>query len=344
MPTRRYFSNFAPRLTLATSIGSTDTSLQVQTTFASWPTQFPYYATLDYGTASVEIIQVTSVIGAVATIVRGQDGSIAIAHAAGATLDQTAIRMDYDEANAHTTSTGTGIHGVTGHLVGDDDVQTLTNKTLASPVVTGTATCAAITASGLITASGGFAINTVTDWNTATTTGFYHAAAAAANAPNATQEFFGIVFAVSATEVQQVLWAPGGSAAAPRFARAGSGSPLTWAAFESALPYQVTQSGTPLWGTVPAAPAWQTMTMTASVTTDVSGRYLVTLPASFPNAFVSAQVSNSLSTTGAADAIWTLDPSFGASHNQIWLQAVKSSTGAAYASANLSFTLTATGC
>lgn len=134
MPSRRYYANAAPQQTLANSITNSATTLQVAGSFAGWPTQFPYFAVLDYGTASMEIVQVTGVVGTTATVVRGQDGTASISHPAGATLDQGVIRQDFDEANAHTTAQN-GVHGVSGSVVGTTDSQTLSNKTLISPIV-----------------------------------------------------------------------------------------------------------------------------------------------------------------------------------------------------------------
>src|SRR5882724_8881964 len=113
MTTRRFYANDAPQQTLATGINSSAGSLTVQGSFTGWPTQFPFFATLEIGTANREIVSVTNIVGLVATIVRAQDGTAAIAHQAGAVFDMTVIRQDLDEANAH-TSASTGVHGITG--------------------------------------------------------------------------------------------------------------------------------------------------------------------------------------------------------------------------------------
>jgi hypothetical protein len=135
---RRYYVNNAPTLTLASPITSGATSLTVSATFAGYPVTFPYFVTLDYGTLSEEIVSVTNVVGTTATIVRGQDGTPAISHSAGATLDFTTVAKDYDEANAHVNAS-TAVHGISGSVVGTSDSQTLSNKTIASPTLTGTA-------------------------------------------------------------------------------------------------------------------------------------------------------------------------------------------------------------
>lgn len=222
MPTRRYFSNFAPRQTLANSIGSSDTTCQIAGSFAGWPTQFPFYATLGYGLSSAEIVQVTNIVGTTATIVRGADGSTPIAHPAGETMDQTAVRLDYDEANAH-TSASSGVHGITGNVVGDTDAQTLSNKTLTNPVINGVegalSVSGALTASGatslqaatiagLLTASGGIAIESISDWNSASVTGLVHASSAVNNGPITGQPFYGLILndTPTAGEILQLAW------------------------------------------------------------------------------------------------------------------------------------------
>lgn len=153
--TRRHFVNNAPQLTLSASITSSATSLTVSGSFSGWPTQFPYFATLDLGLLSEEIILVSNVVGTTATITRAQDGTPAVSHAAGATLDFTVVAADFDEANSHVNS-NSGVHGVSGSVVGTNDTQTLSNKTLSSPTLTGTLSGAgAINTTGSITTTAG---------------------------------------------------------------------------------------------------------------------------------------------------------------------------------------------
>jgi hypothetical protein len=136
MTTRRYFANAAPQRTLTGSMTSSQTTLTIAGSFAGWPTQFPFYAAIDVGTLSFEIVSVTAIAGSVAIITRAQDGTTGIAHSAGATVDQAVVRQDLDEANAH-TSANSGVHGVAGSVVGTTDVQTLSGKTLTAPTITG---------------------------------------------------------------------------------------------------------------------------------------------------------------------------------------------------------------
>jgi hypothetical protein len=91
---------------------------------------------IDPDTALEEIVDVSAISGNTLTIVRGIDGSSGVAHSAGAIVRHMAIGRDYREANTHIEST-TG-HGATGAVVGTTNTQTLTNKTLTSPTITGT--------------------------------------------------------------------------------------------------------------------------------------------------------------------------------------------------------------
>jgi hypothetical protein len=64
-----------------------------------------------------------------------------VAHSAGAAVRHMAIGRDYREANTHIEASS-GVHGVTGSVVGTTDTQTLTNKTIdtASNTITGAVT------------------------------------------------------------------------------------------------------------------------------------------------------------------------------------------------------------
>lgn len=149
--TRRHYVNNAPQQTLASSITNSAATCAVAGTFSGWPTQFPFYATIDLGQLSEEIVLVTNITGTTASITRAQDGTAAVSHTAGATIDFTVGAADFDEANAHVNANA-GVHGVSGNVVGDSDNQTLTNKTLTDPTVNGAAVSGAWT--GTVNATG----------------------------------------------------------------------------------------------------------------------------------------------------------------------------------------------
>jgi hypothetical protein len=150
---RRHYSNTATTQTTTGSLTSGATTVTIAGSFAGWPTQYPFYATLAIGKADMEIVSVTAIASLTATITRGQGGTAAIGHNAGVTFDFTITAEDVDEPNAHIAATA-DVHGVSGALVGASSVQTLTNKTLTSPALTGTTSAVALSASGTITAAG----------------------------------------------------------------------------------------------------------------------------------------------------------------------------------------------
>jgi hypothetical protein len=155
---RRYYANNAPTLQLASGITSLATTATMSTGFTGWPASVPYYAEFEAGTASAEIVLVTAVAGSVATITRGQDGTAGVSHSAGASFDAVLVAKDADEANAHVNASS-GVHGISGSVVGTNDAQTLTNKTLTAPTisvptVSGTLAGAAATFSGTLGVTG----------------------------------------------------------------------------------------------------------------------------------------------------------------------------------------------
>ena len=139
MTTRKYSSR-SQQTTLTAGINSSVTSATVVSGSAllggiTISAGEIFTVVIDPDTALEEIVDVTAVSTNTLTMVRGIDGSTGQAHSAGAVVRHMAIGRDYREANTHIEAS-TSVHGVTGSVVGTTDTQTLTNKTLTSPVIT----------------------------------------------------------------------------------------------------------------------------------------------------------------------------------------------------------------
>ena len=125
---RRYFSSTAQRTTLSAGIGAGDTVITLGAVTGFPPTK-PFTLVLDPDTASEEIVEVTGGSGTSLVVTRGVDGTAAVSHSAGAVVWHGMTARDLDEPNAHVNASS-GVHGVSGYVVGTTDSQTLTNKTI----------------------------------------------------------------------------------------------------------------------------------------------------------------------------------------------------------------------
>ena len=153
MTTRKYTSRSQQTtLTSAVTSGAAILPVASATTLlggASVSTGQTFTVVIDPDTSLEEIVDVTIVSGNNLTVTRAVDmsGAAAQDHSAGAVVRHMIIGRDLREANTHIEATtayndGTGthtLHGLgssDGSVVGTDATQTLTNKTLISPVIT----------------------------------------------------------------------------------------------------------------------------------------------------------------------------------------------------------------
>lgn len=143
----RFYSSVAPETTLSGGITSGTTSITVGSV-VGFPANTPYTLALDYEGATEELVQVNIAAGTTLTVTRAVDGTSATSHNAGARVRHVSSARDFADSRTHENS-DQGIHGLApgDTLVGEDAVQTLTNKTLDSPILN-TATANSATLAG----------------------------------------------------------------------------------------------------------------------------------------------------------------------------------------------------
>ncbi len=138
MAQSRFYSATAQPTVLTSGITSTQTTINV-VAVTGFPASVPYILALDYNTPSEEIVLVTAQAGTTLTVTRAYDGTSGTSHNSGAGVRHTWTAKDGNDSRAHEGSSQ-GVHGISAlsSVVGTLDTQTLSNKTLLSPIITGT--------------------------------------------------------------------------------------------------------------------------------------------------------------------------------------------------------------
>lgn len=153
---KRNYSAIAVETTLTAALssqaqGDANTSFVVAS-ISGFPSTFPYTLLVDPDTNKEEVLTVYDGTGTSLRVYRGQDGTQAPAHSAGATVRHGISAREFKELQTHISARGfasdsgilnnvdTHVHGIAagqGDVVGTLKPQTLTQKTLTSPLVSG---------------------------------------------------------------------------------------------------------------------------------------------------------------------------------------------------------------
>lgn len=120
---RRDFTGAAPATTLASGITSGDTTITLASgTGYPTGTNGDFFVVIDRGNSSEEKIRIASRAGTSLTVQtsgRGSDGTTAVAHSAGATVELTLTAVDLDEANYAVSKTVGKVAAAGDLLYGD---------------------------------------------------------------------------------------------------------------------------------------------------------------------------------------------------------------------------------
>jgi len=148
-----FYSSTAVQTQLSGGISNSSTTVQVAST-VGWPSSYPFVVSIDYGAAAEELVVVTNNSLGVLTVTRGFDSTSAQSHSIGAVVRHVYCANDATAFRTHEAAVA-AIHGVAGTIVGTTDTQTLSNKTLTSPIVnTPTETSPTVSGAATFTSTG----------------------------------------------------------------------------------------------------------------------------------------------------------------------------------------------
>jgi hypothetical protein len=162
----RYYSSTAVETALSGSIpaqaqGAANTAFIVASV-SGFPSNYPYTLIVDPDTSKEEVVTVTAGSGTTLSVTRGSDSTQGVAHSAGAVVRHGVSGRDFREAETHIAARGydidqtildlanqTHVHGIVtaeGVVVGTLKAQTLTQKTLTTPIINGATITGTVTA------------------------------------------------------------------------------------------------------------------------------------------------------------------------------------------------------